>query len=578
MLLALAQINPRVGDIDANAALIAQWAGKAREAGADCVVFPELSLVGYPPRDLLYQEGFVAAAARAAEELGRTSSAGITLVLGLPLARSREGEAQPGPEGVANSLVAYRDGTLVGSYDKRLLPTYDVFDEDRYFIPGPHAAIIDVPTGDGGTCAVGLTICEDLWRGEDVGFAQRYVTCPDPVRELMALRDPAGRPRVIVNPSASPFVLGKGVRHRKILRKHAMKHGVYVAAVNQVGGNDELIFDGHAAVVDPRGELIAAGPGFEEGLTICRIDAAVHSPVPDPLLDAGEEELLFRALRTGVRDYLRKTGFRSAVLGLSGGIDSAVVCVLAASALGPANVLSVGLPSRYSSEGSVADARELAARLGMEFKVISIEAGFRALLETLAPTFGDRPADVTEENLQSRLRGTILMALSNKFGSLLLTTGNKSELAVGYCTLYGDMNGGLAVLSDITKEYVYRLARWMNANWGALGIPGLKGPPIPEASITKPPSAELRPGQTDQDSLPAYPVLDEIIDRYVERHQSVSRIVRETGFDEAMVKRVARLIDVSEFKRKQAAIGLKVTGVAFGSGRRMPIAQGWRSP
>jgi NAD+ synthetase len=574
MRLALAQINPKVGDIDANAALIARWTASAREAGADAVVFPELSLVGYPPRDLLYQEGFVAAARDAASRLGETCSSRITLIFGAPLAVD-PADASSGPRhvgrGIANSLLAYRDGKALGSYDKRLLPTYDVFDEDRYFVAGSSAVAVDCPAARGDAIRVGLTICEDLWRGEDVGFAQRYQSLPDPVADLMA----AASPRLIVNPSASPFVLGKGARHREILRKHAVRHRVYVAAVNQVGGNDELIFDGHAAVFDPSGTLIAAGPGFEEALTVC--DLPGGAGVPDPLTGRTDEHLLFEALRVGVRDYLRKTGFKSAVLGLSGGIDSAVTCVVAAAALGAGNVLGIGLPSRYSSEGSVADAKELAGRLGVAFNLVPIEDGFASLLAALAPVFEGRAPDIAEENLQSRIRGTILMAVSNKLGHLLLTTGNKSELAVGYCTLYGDMNGGLAVLSDTTKEYVYRLARWMNANWGALGIPGLAGPPIPEASITKPPSAELRPGQTDQDSLPAYPVLDEIIDRYVERRESVSRIIGETGFDDATVRRVVRLIDTSEFKRKQAAIGLKVTGVAFGSGRRLPIAQGWRS-
>jgi NAD+ synthetase len=568
MRLALAQINPRVGDIDANADLIVRWASAAHETGADAVVFPELALVGYPPKDLLAQEGFVSAAMCAAEDVAARAPRELTLIFGTPLL-SRGDEHAP----VANALLAYRDGLLLGSYAKRLLPTYDVFDEDRYFTPGSNAVVVNVSTRAGGACPVGLSICEDLWRGEDVGFDSRYRGLPDPVAELMKATP---SPRVIVNPSASPFVLGKGARHREILRAHAMRHGVHVAAVNQVGGNDELVFDGHAAVLDPSGALVAAGPGFEEALTV--ID--LHEPragVPDPLATTADEELLFKALVLGVRDYLRKTGFKSAVLGLSGGIDSAVTAVIAAAALGPSNVLGIGLPSRYSSEGSVSDARELAQRLKMGWQLIPIEGAFTSLLGALDPLFAGRTPDLAEENLQSRIRGTILMAASNKLGHLLLTTGNKSELAVGYCTLYGDMNGGLAVLSDTTKEWVYRLARWMNANWRGLGVKGLSGPPIPEASITKPPSAELRPNQTDQDSLPEYPVLDEIIDRYVERHQGLATIVRETGFDEGTVRRVLRLIDVSEFKRKQAAIGLKVTGVAFGSGRRMPIAQGWRS-
>jgi NAD+ synthetase len=390
-------------------------------------------------------------------------------------------------------------------------------------------------------------------------------------------------PDVIINPSASPFVLGKGSRHREILKKHAVANGVWVAAINQLGGNDDLIFDGASMVLDPRGEVIAAGPLFEESILYAEVGprAAAGRAVParDPLLVMPDEELLYRALVLGVRDYLRKVGFAGAVLGLSGGIDSAVTAVIAAAALGPSNVLGVSLPSRYSSPGSKSDARDLAANLGCRYTTVSIEAPFAAVLGSLAEPFEGRPADITEENIQSRLRGTLLMALSNKLSHMLLTTGNKSELAVGYCTLYGDMNGGLAVLSDVTKQWVYRLARWINANHARLGIPGLAGPPIPVSSITKPPSAELRPDQTDQDVLPSYEVLDEIIGRYIEERQSVSRIIREMcpgKTEEQTVRRCVRMIDTSEFKRKQSALGLKVTGIAFGSGRRFPIAQGYR--
>lgn len=574
MRLALAQINPTVGDIAGNAALIAEFAARARQHRADLVVFPELALCGYPPKDLLMQEGFVAACADAAKALGEGHSAGITLVFGTPLPADRSR-----PEaGVANSLLAYRDGEMVAYYDKRLLPTYDVFDENRYFVAGDRACVIDV-----GGWRVGLSVCEDLWRGEDVGFAHRYMNAPDPVAELVA----AGA-SLIVNPSASPFVLGKAARHRDLLKRHATRHGVFVAAVNQYGGNDELVFDGHAAVISPAGGLVAAGRGFEDDLVVFDLPAAPSggasrslAAVADPAVSTEPLKQLYHALVLGVRDYCRKTGFSSAVLGLSGGIDSAVVCVLAAAALGPGKVLGASLPSRYSSEGSKTDAAILAERLGVRMLTLPIEDAFTTLERTLKPAFEGRGADVTEENLQSRVRGTLLMALSNKFGHLLLTTGNKSELAVGYCTLYGDMNGGLAVISDVAKTQVYALARWMNVYWERLGIEGLSGPPIPEASLSKPPSAELRESQTDQDSLPPYEVLDEILARYVERRESPSRIVGETGFDAGVVANVVRLIDLSEFKRKQAAIGLKVTGVAFGSGRRMPIAQRyrpWRGP
>lgn len=577
MRLALAQINPTVGDIAGNTDVIARFAGEARRAGADLVVFPELALSGYPPKDLLIQDGFVEACAAAAKALGESVSRGLTLVFGCPLPADTSDHSLPAwRRGVCNALLAYRDGRFLAYYDKRLLPTYDVFDEDRYFIPGHKPVVIEVAG-----VRVGLSICEDLWRGEDVGFASRYAGEPDPVEALVAAQ-PDGGPgaQLIINPSASPFVVGKGRRHRDILVKHASRHRVFVAAVNQVGGNDELIFDGHAAVYGPGGQLLAAAPGFVEHLLIHDLDPASPParalPTGDPLLSAGDEELVYRALVLGVRDYCRKTGFKSAVLGLSGGIDSAVSCVVAAAALGPRHVLGVSLPSQYSSEGSKSDAADLARRLNVHMLTIPIEAPFAALESILAPAFTGKAADVTEENVQSRLRGTILMALSNKFGHLVLTTGNKSELAVGYCTLYGDMNGGLALLSDLAKMWVYRLARWMNASWDRLGIEGLSGPPVPEPSITKPPSAELRPNQTDQDSLPAYEMLDEIIERYVERRESPRRIVDETGYDAAVVVRMIRLIDLSEYKRKQAAIGLKVTGVAFGSGRRMPIAQRWR--
>ncbi|HMN41913.1 MAG TPA: NAD+ synthase [Phycisphaerales bacterium] len=591
MRLALAQINPTIGDIAGNAALIVRAIDEARSKGADLVVLPELCLCGYPPKDLLLQEGFVEACVAAAKDIGQHHTAGITAIFGTPLPVDAHNPDAKG-SGIANALLAYRDGIFVDYYDKRLLPTYDVFEEDRYFVHGERAVVIDVPVRGGAalqgrapiTWRVGLTICEDLWRGEDAGVSHRYHGRKDPVAELCAPQ-PGGKAgaKLIINPSASPFVMGKGRRHREILVKHATANRVFVAAVNQVGGNDDLIFDGHAAVYAPGGALMGAAEGFVEQVLICDLPdmrPGPTDPVPalpnDPLLSAPDEELLYKALVLGIRDYCRKTGFTSAVLGLSGGIDSAVAAVLAAGALGPRNVLGVSLPSRFSSEGSKSDAAALAHRLGMEMLTIPIEPAHAALLGMLGPAFEAGRAGaarfdtgtVSEENLQSRIRGTVLMGLSNKFGHILLTTGNKSETAVGYATLYGDMNGGLAVLSDVTKHWVYRLARWMNER-------APEGPPIPEASITKPPSAELRPNQTDQDSLPPYDVLDEVLRRYVEGRQHPRRIIAETGFDAAVVARIVRLIDLSEYKRKQAAVGLKVSGIAFGSGRRWPIAQRW---
>ncbi len=570
MRLALAPINPTVGDITGNAALIAAGIGRARAAGADVVVFPELALCGYPPRDLLLQEGFVAACEEAAARLGTAETAGITAVFGVPL-------LGPGG-GVTNSLLAYRDGVRLTRYDKRLLPTYDVFDEDRYFVGGtPHQdEAADLKRGP---WHVGFAICEDLWKGEDAGFAARYRDGPDPVSDLISRGT-----NLILSPSASPFVLGKGQRHRDILRNHAARHGVIVASVNQLGGNDDLIFDGHALVYGPDGALLAAGQRFAGELLVVDLPDGAGGSGAACVQHPQDEGMaaLCDALTLGIRDYLRKTGFRRALLGLSGGIDSALTAALAVRALGAEQVLGVALPGRYSSDHSLRDAAALAGNLGIALETISIEDAFTSLGSTLDPAFahlgqaalGATLPDLAEENLQSRIRGTILMAISNRAGAMVLTTGNKSELSVGYCTLYGDMNGGLAVLSDVTKRLVYELAGWMNANHVACGF---AGEPIPRSSISKAPSAELRPNQTDQDSLPPYDVLDEIIERHVERRQSAGRIVEETGFEAATVQRIVRLINLSEYKRRQAALGLKVTSVAFGPGRRMPVAHLWRS-
>lgn len=597
MRLAIAQINPTVGDVDANAALIARFAGLASDAGADVVVFPELCVCGYPPKDLLAREGFVEACARAVDRLAGELPRGLTAIVGLPMFSEGSGSGGGGGGGgggarrITNSLVVLRDGARLARYDKRLLPTYDIFDEDRYFEPGDRSCVVDVPVRAGGSVRVGLAICEDLWKGQDAGFSSRYRDAADPVAEVAA----AGA-HVLAVPSASPFVIGKGARHREILRSHASTHGMFVASVNQVGGNDDLIFDGHSAVLGSGGHLIAAAIGFVEHMVTVDIPAAVlaqsgkqrasqtkaEASLPsDPLLAVCEEDLVYRALVLGIRDYCHKTGFKTAIIGLSGGIDSALTAVLAVAALGKEHVLGVSMPGPYSSEHSRADAQLLASNLGIRLITVPIEAPIAGLRECLDESFhsqgwsklGAAIPDLTEENLQSRARGVVLMAISNRSGGIVLTTGNKSEMAVGYATLYGDMNGGLAVLSDITKQRVYGISRWVNAQFAAAGF---DRPPIPGSSIDKPPSAELRPNQTDQDTLPPYEVLDEIIARYIESHQSVPTISRQTGLDEALVRKIARMIDLSEYKRKQAAIGLKVTGVAFGGGRRMPIAQRWR--
>jgi NAD+ synthase (glutamine-hydrolysing) len=432
---------------------------------------------------------------------------------------------------------------------KSLLPTYDVFDEDRYFEPSRDNAPLSIANQ---TC--GVTICEDIWNDEDFWPHRRYRA--NPVGDLLA----AGA-RHIFNISASPWNVGKEKLRAKMLSSLARKSGRPVALCNLVGGNDELVFDGGSMVFDGAGELIAKAKAFEEDFVVVDTE---NSPPIFPATPP-EEEYVYRALVLGLRDYFHKCGFKSAVLGLSGGIDSALVACLAVAALGADHVQGVSLPSQFSSQGSLDDARLLAKRLGLRYDVIPIQPCFEAVKQQVKPVFGRRPEDTTEENIQARLRGVILMALSNKFGSLLLTTGNKSELAVGYCTLYGDMCGGLAVISDVPKTMVYRLARWINRD----------GELIPAASITKPPSAELRPDQTDQDSLPPYEILDSILDHYVVQGLSLADIV-PLGFAPETVKQVIRLIDINEYKRRQAAPGLKVTSKAFGVGRRFPIAQRYR--
>ncbi|MEO1128378.1 MAG: NAD+ synthase [Planctomycetota bacterium] len=572
MRLALAQLNPTVGDIGGNVQAITRFAAAASQAEADLLVLPELALSGYPPRDLLHQQGFLDDVAAAAAELAASMPAGLVALVGAPV-RAAAGERP------TNALLVMRDGLIAARYDKRLLPSYDVFDEDRYFRAGAQPLVIDVAG-----VPVGVSVCEDLWKGVDVGpdvtSSERYQDAHDPVQALVD----AGA-RIIVNASASPFVQGKGHRQREILTRHVQHHGVALASVNQVGGNDDLIFDGHCAVFVPGRDAprcIAAGPGFTSSMEIVDLpdDPAQWSSMPavvDPLLERDAMQHLFDALVLGVRDYVRKTGFTRALLGISGGIDSALTAVIASAALGRENVLGVAMPSRYSSDHSLEDAEALARLLGIEAITTPIAPAHAAMESMLGPAFDAIDATsepgVTEENVQSRIRGVITMAISNKTGALLLTTGNKSELAVGYCTLYGDMNGGLAVLSDVSKEDVYRLSRWINEHHAAVGF---AQPPIPERTITKPPSAELRPGQFDADSLPPYDVLDEIIERYVERQQHPAAIVAETGFDAALVARITRLIDVNEYKRKQMPIGLKVSSIAFGRGRRRPIAQGYR--
>jgi NAD+ synthase (glutamine-hydrolysing) len=558
--IALAQLNPTVGDIAGNTRLIEDAITLAQSGGASLVVFPELVICGYPPRDLLRVQDFVQRCESSARQIGETRSKGLAIVIGTPL-RNRRGS-------VANGLLVYRDGLEIARYEKRLLPTYDVFDEDRYFEPGDSAVVFEHDEK-----RVGLAICEDLWRGEDAGASERYADAVDPIA---ALKDRSID--LLAVPSASPFVLGKHQKHRQIVAQSASMLGVPVASVNQVGANDDLIFDGRSCVVTANGRTLCEANAFLPDLVL--VETADDSHAPDPIA-IDDERLLIDALTLGTRDYLAKCGFRSACLGLSGGIDSALTAAIGVRALGADNMLGAAMPGPYSSEGSMTDAYALAENLGMRCITMPIAAGFdghRAILDEAFRTIGtralgeDRP-DVTEENLQSRVRGALMMGLSNRTGAMLLTTGNKSEVAVGYCTLYGDMNGGLALISDLPKTLVFQVSRYMNEHFESLGF---ASPPIPQATIDKPPSAELAPGQLDTDSLPPYDILDEIVDRHVERSQSAAQIIRETGHDPTLIERICRLIDVNEYKRRQYAVGLKVTSIAFGPGRRMPIAQRWR--
>ncbi len=544
MKIALAQINTTVGDLAGNERKIHDAYRRAVALGAELVVYPELATTGYPPRDLLLRPRFIeenlAVRDRLAAACGKT---------GMIVGYVGRNEKRPGRE-VTNSVALLHEGRMTATRAKTLLPTYDVFDEDRYFEPAPENAPFDF-----NNTTMGMTICEDVWNDEDYWDERRYRR--NPAAELAR----AGA-EILFNSSASPWHLGKNGARRSMLSQLAIKTRRPVIYCNLVGGNDELIFDGGSMVFDPQGRLVAEGRRFEEDLLVVDLStAAAAIDLPEP----PDEELVFRALTLGLRDYLEKCGFKSAVLGLSGGVDSAVTACLAVAALGAGRVQGISLPSQFSSPGSLDDARALARNLGIQYDVIPIQPPFLGVKEQLKGIFAGRPEDTAEENIQARLRGVILMALSNKFGSLLLTTGNKSEVAVGYCTLYGDMCGGLAVIADVPKTLVYRVARWINREREV----------IPEASLTKPPSAELRPNQTDQDSLPPYDVLDRILEDYVVRLKTPTEIIA-AGIPEAAVRRVVRLIDLSEYKRRQAAPGLKVTTKAFGMGRRIPIAQRYR--
>ena len=539
MRIALAQINPIVGDFTGNARKIRDAAVRAASMGANLAVFSEMALMGYPPRDLVEHEGIVR---RELEVLDRLAAdLPLPCILGFA-GRNDSGRGRP----LRNSAAVIADGRIASVHHKSLLPTYDVFDEDRYFEPGDAPAPATVA---GRKLAV--TICEDLWRREgELRF--RYRTDP-----LPALAKAGAE--IVVNLSASPFTLDKMQTRRRLLADRAGEFGLPVVYVNQVGGNDELVFDGGSMVVNASGDVVIQAKRFEEDLVVADTD---RLPSPLQAEDVPRAETAFRALSLGTRDYLHKCGFREALLGLSGGIDSALVACIAAGALGPENVLGVSMPSRFSSEHSREDARILAENLGIRFLSIPIEPAHKALLEMLAPAFEGRKPDIAEENIQARLRGLVLMALSNKFGSLLLATGNKSEMAVGYCTLYGDMCGGLTPIGDVPKTMVYDIARWVNRERRI----------IPANTIMKPPSAELRPDQTDQDTLPPYDELDRVLHAYIEERKTIADIVAG-GVDRAVADDIVRRINFSEYKRRQAVPGLKITSKSFGYGRRIPVAK-----
>ena len=556
MKVALAQINTTVGDLRGNCAKILEFYRRAAESGATLVVTPEMAITGYPPRDLLAKRRFVTDNLRALEELAGQIGETALLVGYVELNPLR-----PGKE-YFNAAALVRDGKIVAKRFKTLLPTYDVFDEDRYFQPAESNEPVPL---DGRR--IGLTICEDIWTQD---YLPTRLYQRNPVEDL--LRGEGGA-QIIFNISASPYHLGKENIRFHMLQAEAKKYRVPLVYCNLVGGNDELIFDGNSAVFDADGTLIAEGAAFREDLVIADLDSPI-APHPSSLIPHPSSfspiAALHSALVLGLRDYTVKCGFKSVVLGLSGGIDSAVTACLAVAALGSENVMGVSMPSQFSSKGSIDDARELTKNLGIRWEVIPIEDAFQVYTAACKEVFKGLPEDTTEENIQARIRGTILMALSNKFGHMLLTTGNKSELAVGYCTLYGDMAGGLAVIADVPKTMIYQLARYINH---APGVINRQRPVIPEASLTKPPSAELRPNQTDQDTLPPYETLDVILRKYVEESKSAAEIVTETKLDEKLVREIVRKIDLNEYKRKQAPPCLRVTTKAFGIGRRVPIAQ-----
>jgi NAD+ synthase (glutamine-hydrolysing) len=540
----IGQINSTVGALSTNAELIRRAYDEGVRAGADVVMVPECAVTGYPALDLLDRPHFIESALAVRDALAAMTGE-TTLIFGCPI-RSEQWCGKP----LHNAAIVARNGQILLEQKKMLLPTYDVFDELRYFEPGKEVHLVEIAGK-----RVGVSICEDFWFDDEVLGKKMY--CNNPVDDLA--RQGA---EVLLNISASPFNAGKRRVRWEIFSDIARRYDVPLVYVNQVGGNDELLFDGSSIVFDKSGQTIFCAPAFEEHNTLVELQG---SPC-EMILALGEEEEIGRALTLGLRDYVVKCGFKDVVIGLSGGIDSALTAAIAAEALGPSHVTGIGMPSHFSSQGSVDDARTLAENLGINFHIVPIAPIYAPYETAVDELFGEKKFDTTNENIQARIRGNILMAWSNRTGALVLTTGNKSELAVGYCTLYGDMAGGLSLLGDVYKTMVYRVARWFNRDRVL----------IPESTMTKAPSAELRPNQTDQDTLPPYDVLDGILKLYIEEWLEVDAIVEQGGFDRDLVTRILKLVDTNEFKRQQAAPTLRVSNKAFGSGRDMPIAQRWR--
>jgi len=569
MKIAIAQLNPTIGDLAGNAQRIREAAQRAIAQGARLLLTTELALCGYPPRDLLMQPSFVKTMEEVLEQLAQELPPDLAVLVGTVEANTQA--IVYGGKPLYNGAALLEGGRVQQYFRKRLLPTYDVFDEDRYFEPGNASECFPVTEG-AVTVTVGVTICEDLWNDEEFWGKRTYYV--NPLDDLAAKGAD-----LVVNLSASPFCVGKQHMREAMLRHGAKRCRLPILYANQVGGNDDLIFDGNSVAFNRYGEVVERASAFETDLRVVTFDPetkTLERGTVTPLPACPEAEI-WGALVLGVRDYVLKCGFQRVALGLSGGIDSALVAAITTAALGPEHVLGILMPSPYSSEHSITDALALADNLGIATQVLPIEPAMHAFDTMLEPLFAGTEFGVAEENIQSRIRGVLLMAVSNKLGHLLISTGNKSEMAVGYCTLYGDMNGGLAAIADVPKTWVYSVCQWLNEGGWQDWHYGLATPfeVIPDNIITKPPSAELKPGQVDQDSLPPYDILDDILDRFIEDHQSPSEIVA-AGHDPLIVDKVIRLVTIAEFKRKQAAPGLKISDRAFGSGWRMPIASRWR--